>query len=521
MAGRSVAGGLAPVARDVLARAQQAQPAAAWSPRDVVDRALAAVSETKQAWSRSALVRAISDALPGNLRVAPEQVEPLLEGLTDAALEQANRVTAADDTTNLPASELLANGQSPYTSPTGALYTTDGQFTAEHAVRAAAVRPRGRDAAGARSPTGCSTGTPRPGVTLGDDQAAALRGVLTSGAQVEVLWPPPGPASRSSSARSPTPGATVTRTPARPTRTRATTGRARGCSGSRPTRSPPTSSAARASTARNMASWLAAQRRLDHPGSPAGENPHGTPGGDEPWRLRRDDLVVVDEAGTADTTSLAEIVARCQAAGAKLLLVGDPRQLAAVGPGGALADVAEHGLVYQLAEVRRFANDWEGPASLRLRDGDVSVLDEYAKHGRLVDGGTAEQAEAAAARGWLADTLAGQGVAADGRHQRRRRAGVGAAAGRARRARPRRRARRRAGHARAGRASPPGWATWSRPGRTAWHLRQFEGNTAAPMNRQTYRVTALRPDGGLTVAPIVERRGHRRRRRGGGVERVG
>ena len=39
----------------------------------------------------------------------------------------------------------------------------------------------------------------------------------------------------------------------------------------------------------------------------------------------------------------------------------------------------------------------------------------------------------------------------------------------------------------------------------AWHLRGFEGNTAAPITRQSYRVTALRADGGLTVAPIVER----------------
>ena len=40
----------------------------------------------------------------------------------------------------------------------------------------------------------------------------------------------------------------------------------------------------------------------------------------------------------------------------------------------------------------------------------------------------------------------------------------------------------------------------------AWHLRGFDGNTAAPVTRQTYRVTGLRADGGLTVAPIVERR---------------
>ena len=36
------------------------------------------------------------------------------------------------------------------------------------------------------------------------------------------------------------------------------------------------------------------------------------------------------------------------------------------------------------------------------------MLDEYDKHGRLRDGGTAEQAEAAASRAWLADTLAGR-----------------------------------------------------------------------------------------------------------------
>ena len=36
------------------------------------------------------------------------------------------------------------------------------------------------------------------------------------------------------------------------------------------------------------------------------------------------------------------------------------------------------------------------------------MLDEYAKHGRLVDAGTVEQAEQAAGRAWLADTLAGR-----------------------------------------------------------------------------------------------------------------
>ncbi len=56
----------------------------------------------------------------------------------------------------------------------------------------------------------------------------------------------------------------------------------------------------------------------------------------------------------ASTEHLAAILARCQAVGAKLLLVGDPSQLGAVGPGGAFIDLAERGIRYELADVRRF-----------------------------------------------------------------------------------------------------------------------------------------------------------------------
>lgn len=40
---RWLAGGLAPIARDVLARAQKAGPTAEFSPADVIERAVAAV----------------------------------------------------------------------------------------------------------------------------------------------------------------------------------------------------------------------------------------------------------------------------------------------------------------------------------------------------------------------------------------------------------------------------------------------------------------------------------------------
>jgi len=152
----------------------------------------------------------------------------------------------------------------------------------------------------------------------------------------------------------------------------------------------------------NTTRWLATQQRLDKP--PGG----GDPGGDEQWRLRRGDLVVLDEAAMTSTDHIAQIRDRCAAAGAKLLLVGDPRQLAAVGPGGSMADIAAHGVRYELTEVRRFSHEWERSASLGLRDADPAVLDDYQRRGRLVDGGTTERAEAAAARAWLGDTLAGR-----------------------------------------------------------------------------------------------------------------
>ncbi len=98
------------------------------------------MAETKQAWNRSALMRAVSDALPGNLRIGTDQVRPLLDGLTDAALHHAVPVTEAADTANLPS--VGAAGQRPVARtarPAVALFTTEGQMSAEHALRAALV----------------------------------------------------------------------------------------------------------------------------------------------------------------------------------------------------------------------------------------------------------------------------------------------------------------------------------------------------------------------------------------------
>ena len=65
------------------------------------------------------------------------------------------------------------------------------------------------------------------------------------------------------------------------------------------------------------------------------------------------------------------------------------------------------GLGYaQLTEPVRFRAAWEQAASLRLRQGDASVLTEYDQHGRI-RGGDPEQMMDAAAAAYLSLSLDG------------------------------------------------------------------------------------------------------------------
>ncbi|RYV50987.1 MobF family relaxase [Pengzhenrongella frigida] len=88
-------------------------------------------------------------------------------------------------------------------------------------------------------------------------------------------------------------------------------------------------------------------------------------------------LVVVDEAGMADTLSLDRLIEFVTARGGSVRLVGDDQQLSAVGAGGVLRDVrATHGALH-LTELMRFADPAEGAASLALRDGLTESLGFY------------------------------------------------------------------------------------------------------------------------------------------------
>src|SRR5439155_22586519 len=83
--------------------------------------------------------------------------------------------------------------------------------------------------------------------------------------------------------------------------------------------------------------------------------------------------------------------------GAKISLAGDVSQLQAVENGGGMSLLAARLGYARLAEPVRFRHAWEQAASLRLRDGDASVLAEYDQHGRIIGGDPEQMMDAAAA----------------------------------------------------------------------------------------------------------------------------
>ncbi|GAY10918.1 MobF family relaxase [Pseudonocardia sp. N23] len=475
-----VAGGLAGVAQAALA-AREGRPAPQeWSLQAVIETALADVQQRKAGWTRSDLTRAINAALPDYLGT-PDGVDVarLLDELADEALRYATPLdTARPAEDALPAELRLDDGESVYQAPGGRLYATPEHVRTERILLAAAGDTSGVAVHPLQAQRFLDA-LRESGIELGVDQAAAVHGILTSGARVETLIGPAG------TGKSFVVGA-LAKAWTEPSH--APEGVERRVFGLATSQIATEVLVAEGLTARNVAAWLAIQNRLD-------ASAFDQSAGDQPWRLRAGDLVVVDESAMTDTPALAAIHRRVEAAGAKLLLVGDHRQLAAVGAGGGMDLIAGTGARYELADARRFTDAWERGASLRLRAGDENVLRDYFQHGRLLDSGAVEQAETSGCRAWLADTLAGKRslLLVDTNDQAAR---LSAAL--------------RAELVRLGRVAEDGVSlgshgTYAGVGdlvqarANGWNLAGVEGNRRGPINRETYRVTATRPDGAVEV----------------------
>jgi conjugative relaxase-like TrwC/TraI family protein len=95
-------------------------------------------------------------------------------------------------------------------------------------------------------------------------------------------------------------------------------------------------------------------------------------------------VLVVDEAGMVGTRDLAWLDAATKAAEVKLVLIGDPAQLAEIDAGGLFAAYTRALPCAKLSGNLRQREEWERDALALLRDGDVlTALDAYDGAGRL------------------------------------------------------------------------------------------------------------------------------------------
>ena len=122
---------------------------------------------------------------------------------------------------------------------------------------------------------------------------------------------------------------------------------------------------------------------------------------DQGVRLARGSVLVVDEAGMVGTRDLAGLLDATEHAQAKLVLVGDDRQLPEIQAGGLFSALADRLGALELTEIRRQHEAWDRVALAALRDGDVDGFARaYFDHGRIVAAPTAEATRRALVDDW-------------------------------------------------------------------------------------------------------------------------
>ena len=348
-------------------------------------KALALAQQDKSAWTRADVIKHLGRVLP-RTGMNPAAAAAMLEDLADRALASEFEPVLcleAPELAEVPPSLRRADGRSIYQRHGGTRYATRAQLAMEQRMltqaRASTAPRLARDQAahalGAnleQLENALTGATPRtreqPAQTgLREDQATAALAALTDGGLVSVINAPAGSGK--------------TRVLAEAARIWAEACLARS-SGS-PRRSPPATP------------WPPASRAHTTPPSSSATCPAAAARG--PIPIGPGTLLVVDEASMLTGPDLADLIDYARTRGAKIILAGDLSQLQAVENGGGMSLLATRLGYARLADPVRFRHPWEQHASLRLRDGDTTVLADYDQHGRIHAGDPEQTMDAAAA----------------------------------------------------------------------------------------------------------------------------
>jgi len=329
--------------------------------RDAAEFVLHTLATARSAWGRRNAETAALRAIAGWRFRSPEDRDQAVKRVVKLVVSQAVPLTPKNRL-HTPHRFRTADGEDMFQPEARDLFTTREVWDAEDRLLEAGRFLGGPAVEQATVDEHISRPTGSEGRILSTDQAAAVANIATSGRQVDVLVGPAGAGKTTSLEKllelwELTHGA----------------GTVRGLA--------PTARAAEVLAdslgiqTENTAKWL-------H------ETARGTDTKDGiDYHLRPGELMIVDEASIGGTIALDAIRAQVQAAGAKLLLVGDWAQLAAVDAGGAFGLLAtDRQDVAELVNLHRFAADWEAEASKLLRLGKTAGLDAYIEHDRVTAG---------------------------------------------------------------------------------------------------------------------------------------
>ena len=350
--------------RDALRPARPVQDAVtpAWFD-EAARRVVARVERDRSAWQiwhvhAEALRQVRGHNLPA------EQIAPATDRLTGLVLDRYS-VPLSPPTDGISEPECLrrADGQSVYTVAGSRLFTSTGILAAEQRIVTNAGRRDGR-AVPATAVDLALLETAANGVELNAGQIALVKEMAASGARVQLAIAPAG----------------AGKTTAMQALAHAWT----------------TSGGTVIGLAPSAVAAAGLGEQIDaHADTLAKLAWHLTHADPPAWidQIGPDTLVIIDEAGMADTLALDTVTSHILDRGGSVRLIGDDQQLAAIGAGGVLRDIdATHGAL-RLTELVRFTDPAEGSASLALRDGAPHALGFYLDRHRIHVGNPDTMAE--------------------------------------------------------------------------------------------------------------------------------
>ena len=123
-------------------------------------------------------------------------------------------------------------------------------------------------------------------------------------------------------------------------------------------------------------------------------------------RLTAKTILVIDEAGMVATPEMRRLILACQESGAKLVLIGDERQLQPIGPGAPFMELGARFGRAELTDVRRQNEDWARQAVKDMADGKArDALKAFAERGLINISETRSEAMLNLVRSWRQDGL--------------------------------------------------------------------------------------------------------------------